>query len=496
MNTELKRATQALVPGGRFLAGFSGALLSLLVMGVIFYLSTYWSTTDQLPSSVPVHHDDYSNYGSGGNAWAWVWIRPFSTLLIQALTHFGPEWLIWSIRLLAVVFVFLNWKLLCEVVRPAYNWLVLILFAVACFASPVIVEYARYTGMVTHLLSGCFGVAAAWALLREISEPRRGYLPLSLLLLVLSVLAKEDFVVLYGVSAVYAVIRFPAGRARIIAWTGLALGICAVLIAGAKFMAASSFLGMSGSSSPYFIDATPWGIARTMWRYLLGAGHPAMHTHGILIALLFVCTAVAALWIAVRQKRLPTTAFLLVAMLSVMLPYSVLPNHVNAYYELIWLPLLLASVYAALHELTLPAASARANRRLSAGTLIFLLLVVLLSTVDYGKRSSIAAWYDEVGSSNRRVLQLLQSQREAINQAGKVCIVGANAFSPWYMHGGSYLTYVMDLHATWYLLIDPASTLQAGMQSGAGSSAGHTVVVDSRDKMPVPCLTIDLEQVK
>lgn len=494
MNTELKRPAQAQSPGGRLLADPTGALLALLVMGVIFYLSTYWATTNQLPSSVPVHHDDYSNYGSGGNAWAWVWIRPFSTLLIQILAQMGPEWLIWSIRLLAVVFVFLNWKLLCEVVRPAHNWLVLVLFAVACFASPVIVEYARYTGMITHLLSGCFGVAAAWAVLREGNYPRRGYLPLSLVLLVLSVLAKEDFVVLYGVSAVYLAIRSPAGRGRVIIWTGLALGICAVLIAGAKFMAASSFLGMSGSSSPYFVDATPWGIARTMWRYLLGAGHPAMHTHGILIAVAFVCTAVAALWLAVRHKRLPATAFLLIAMLSVMLPYSVLPNHVNAYYEVIWLPLLLASVYAALHELSLPAVSGGTNRRVSAGNFIFLLLIVLLSAVDASTRSSIAAWYDEVGSSNRRVLQLLQNQKVAINQAGSVCILGANAFSPWYMHGGTYLTHVMDLHATWYLLIDPTSSLQAGMLSGAGASSGHTVVVDSRDKMPVPCLTIDLEQ--
>lgn len=481
---------------GKWRNGTTTMLLALFLMGVVFYLSAYGLGAHYAPSAVPVHHDDYSNYGSGGNVWNWMWIRPFSTLLIQGLAQMGPEWLIWSIRLLSVVFVLLNWKLLCEVIRPANYWIALLLFAVACFATPVIAEYARYTGMVTHMLSGCFGMAAAWALLREVTRPGRGALQWSLLLLVLSVLAKEDFVVLYAVTAAYAVLQARGQRKRMIAWSGIALVISGLLIAGAKFMAASSFLGMSDTAAPYFIDATPTGIAHTIWRYLLGGGHPALGQHGRTICTVFVFVLVSTLVLILRTRAVPKTAYLLAAMLSVMLPYSVLPNHVNAYYELIWLPLLMAACYAALFELVQAFTSASERSAKVFATSIFLLLVTLVSLLDRNGRDSIVSWYDEVGMSNRHVLAALASQKDQINHVGKVCVSGADTFSPWYMHGGSYLDHVMGLHATWYVLADPVSPVYAGLVSGAASSAGKTIVVETTLGMPVDCVTVHLEALK
>ena len=170
---------------------FSWALLFL-----IFYCSAYLSVSPHPPSAIPVHHDDYTNYAAGGHAFVWSWSRPLSNFIIHLLARLGPEWLIWSIRLLTVTFVFLTWKLLCELARPRDYWTTLLLFGLASFATPIVVEYARYTGMITHLLSGCLGLAAVLFLFRGASRAGRGGLPLSAALLVSSALAKEDFVLL------------------------------------------------------------------------------------------------------------------------------------------------------------------------------------------------------------------------------------------------------------------------------------------------------------
>ena len=280
---------------------------------------------------------------------------------------------------------------------------------------------------------------------------------------------------------------------RVFGWGIAGLGICVLLIASSKFMAASSFLGMSGSASPYYIDASPRGVLRTMWLYLVGAGHPAMTNHGRLVAVIFVFSVLAIVALMVRRRSVPKSAYFIAASLSVILPYSLLPNHVNAYYELIWLPMIIGAGYMALTEVM--AEFSQFSPGLSANSAIvsFLLLVVALSATDYSSRRSIAGWYDNVATSNDKVIRLLLSQKINVNKAKDVCIVGANSFSPWYMHSGAYLSNVMGLHAIWHIAVDAASPLYAGMMVGANSSNGKTVLVSSAEQFPQLCLNIYFE---
>jgi len=463
-------------------------LVALVTFGVIFYISAYFSVSDLLPSSIPVHHDDYTNYAAGSVDWSWSWNRPLSTMLIHVLTQINPELLIWCVRLLTVTFVFFVWKLTCELYYPTYYWITLFLFAAGTLSLPVIVEYARYTGMVTHLLSGCFGMSSVYFLFREVRLPKQGYIYVSLVLLVLSALAKEDFVLFYAVSLTYAFLL--TNRKTLLAWGLAGLGVCALLIINAKFIAASSFLGESSAGSAYYINISLSSVFNTVWLYLSGAGHPAIADHGVIVSSLFVFVLLTAVGLTIYNKKVPVTAYFSVAILSIIAPYSVLPNHVNAYYEFLWLPMIIASGYIAVTELMKATASSSLVLNKFISITVFLSIISTFIIIDYPGRKSIAAWYDSIGLSNSKVFELLQSKKEKINEADDVCIIGANSFSPWYMHDGIYLEKVLNLNAKWYVFVEKKSSYYPGMITGRNK---NKEIISEQSKMnSISCVEINV----
>lgn len=468
-------------------------ILSFALVSAVFYLMAYYSVSDFLPGSIPVHHDDYTNYSSAAGGLAWSWIRPLSTWLIFVFSSLGPDWLIWAVRLFTATYVFLCWKILIEVLQPRQYWITLVLFALASLSSPIIAEYARYTGMMTHLMSGCLGLAAVYFLFKDDREDNDSWLYVSVMLLLLSTLAKEDFILFYVFSFVYVLFKSKKAieKRALIGLIGLSVSL--MMVAGAKFLAASSFLGASDAQSPYFIDTSPTSVATTVWRYLMGAGHPAMKVHGQIIATAMIFSSILALIVILRDRVIPKTLYVIGAALTLIAPYSVLPNHVNAYYELIWLPFIIGSVYVALAEAMNTSAATPPRAYLACA--FFAALCVPLNVVDTSGRSSVAHWYDAVGSDNAKVFMHLEDSKAAINAAPSVCVYGANAFSPWYMHSGQYLETVMGLHTVWNIVIDKSSSLYPGFQQGAASSKGRVVVSDTSEAN-ASCLKLSIAEPK
>ncbi|VVO02258.1 hypothetical protein PS718_02761 [Pseudomonas fluorescens] len=464
-------------------------ILTFALISAVFYYMAYYSVSDLLPGSVPVHHDDYTNYSSAAGGLALSWIRPLSTWLIYIFSSQGPDWLIWAVRFFTVTYVFLAWKILIEVVRPRQQWITLVLFALAALCSPIVAEYARYTGMVTHMMSGCLGLAAVYCLFKSERETNDGWLYASVALLVMSTLAKEDFILFYVFSYAYVMVKSkkPVKRRLLIGLTGLAISL--VMVAGAKFLAASSFLGASDAQSSYFIDTSITGVANTVWRYLTGAGHPAMIIHGKIIAAAFIFASIVALIVLVRDRQIPKSLYVVGATLTLIAPYSVLPNHVNAYYELIWLPFIIGAVFVSLAELLITGKPPVV--RSYAACALLAALALMLNVTDSPGRFSVAQWYDAVGADNEKILKQLADNKTAINEASSVCVYGANAFSPWYMHSGQYLETVMGLHTEWNVVADKSSALYPGFQQGAVSSKGRIHVIDAFDA-EANCLKLTL----
>jgi hypothetical protein len=301
-----------------------------------------------------------------------------------------------------------------------------------------------------------------------------------------SILAKEDFVLLYLLAAGYFALTIaPGWRVIGIALAGLPLGAAWLLLV--RMRAASSFLGVQDPASTYFLELSPASVATTIVRYLTSAGHPVLQWHGNLTVTVFAATLVAciAAW-AWREHR---PLFLLGAALAVMAPYTLLPNHVNPYYEMIWLPFiylaLVGAVSALLARLPGRAAQPGPRRALTVGFVVLLLAVV--ATVDLPGRRGVAAWYDERSAENAEDLDALQ-RHVAANPQPEVCVIGAGAFSPFYMHGANYLEAVLGLRRHWRVVVVPGSPLEAGLRTGETIGAGRISLVTAAQD----CSVVDL----
>ncbi|NWB95184.1 hypothetical protein HX882_04660 [Pseudomonas gingeri] len=466
-------------------------ILSFVLVSVVFYWMAYYSVSGLLPNSIPIHHDDYSNYSLLANGVAWSWIRPLSTWLIYLLSSLGPDWLIWTVRILTATYVFLCWKILIEVMQPRQYWITLALFAMASLSSPIVAEYARYTGMVTHMMSGCLGLAAVYCLFKDDREENDNWLYVSVALLLLSTLAKEDFILFYAFSFAYILLKSKKALKKrpLVGLVGLVISL--LIVAGSKFFAASPFLGISDAQSPYLVDISPSGVAATVWRYLRWDEHPVMAVHGRIISMALIFSSVVAMIVLLRDRTIPKTLYIVGAILTLIAPYSVLPNHVNPYYELIWLPFIITSVYVALTELLNMNTVTRLRTYLVCAALAAFAIPLYLT--DTPRRLNVAHWYDTQESNNTKVFKRLEDNKAAINASPSVCVYGANSFSPWYMHGGQYLDNVMDLHTKWNIVIDKTSPLYPGFLQGAAFSKGRIVVITSSD-MNTECLKLSLTE--
>jgi hypothetical protein len=475
-------------------------LVGWIVLALILYFSAYGSVSDVPPSSVPVHHDDYSLYAAAGEPFQLTWIRPLSYFLMSVLSGAGPEWLAWTVRALAITYVFLCWVLLQQVTEHKLNRLFMVVFGISVFASPMSVENTRYMGVLTQLLSGCLGVLSAVMVVKSVKAGKNDqsrpmeilWLLLSGLCITASTLAKEGFVLLFVVTTVYAVYRWrPSFRLHLSALSLFSF-ISAFLILAAKILADSSFLGVKDESSTYFVSINPISIFSTAWIYLTGSGHPAMRLSGICITLLTVLLIFWTIGRSIREKSVYPGLFLLVAAFSVMMPYCLLPNHVYPYYEILWLPLVLAALYSIMSEKN---GHEPGNKKLNVfikPSVVAIAVALVLSLAGYKGRQGIAAWYDRVAEDNLRVFSMIEANRMRIEQAMNVCVEGANTFSPWYLHGGGYLRTVKGLDAKWFVLSNERMPEYTGLKAGSDASRGRVTLVHDFKEAPINCVKIDL----
>lgn len=469
------------------------SLISFTLLLAVFYWAAYSSVSLLPPSSIPVHHDDYSNYAASFDNLS-LHIRPLSTLWITAFSSISPDALIWSVRLMSVMYVLLCLALFGMIDRENYHWLSALCFAVILFSSPMVAEYARYTGMVTHLISGCFGVFAVIFLRQALSYNKALFGWLATGCLLLSVMAKEDFLLLYALSYCYFCQSTLASKR--IRWIGFAgMPLSALLVIGFKVFSATQFLGVTDKNSTYYIDVTPISILKTAASYLSGAGHPALIHHGNVVVL--CVTAALLLGAAIRRKYGSPVLYFLGSAFAIMAPYTLLPNHVNAYYEYLWLPFVFFAVYAAVKGALLSIVASRkwtiALQVVPHAALIG--LAIMVAVFDYPGRRSVASWYDHNVIINSKVLGRIAEFAEKSKPNETICVIGANIFSPWYMHDGRYFQHVMGLHNKWRIYLQDDSPNATGFQTGTAASDGRVSVATFKTFAEDSCNALDLRLV-
>lgn len=462
-----------------------------LISFVVFYLGAYYSVSQFLPTAIPVHHDDYTNYALRFGHLSLA-VRPLSTFLIALFATVDPNALIWSTRILAVTYVFLCLCLFDLIEDKKILW-VSLMFCCLIFSSPMIGEYARYTGMITHLLSGCLGIMAI-LLLGRAFESNSVLLAVSASLCIgLSVLAKEDFVVLYLFSFCYfGLKKTSTNKVRLTGFVGLVFAILYMLVV--KYFSNTQFLGVLTEQSSYFINLHPVSLAKTVLTYLSGANHPAMIFHGNLVIVLFVMSIVLGLFI--NRESSSKLFYFIGCALCVIAPYSVLPNHVNAYYEFIWLPFLYFAGYFAINGVfaTVPTC-VKGHFVFGMALILFqIALAVFVVKNEIPGRKSVANWYDERAQSNTHVFSKILAGSKGNNERDIICIIGADRFSPWYMHDGGYLSSVMKLKNKWLVLLPDSSDELSGFKMGADASHGMVSIdSDLKSANPICSAVINLK---
>lgn len=420
-----------------------------ILLGIIFYIMTYISVGGFVPNAIPVHHDDYSNYARILSITDLSLVRPLSTFIIQVLSNIHPEVLIYGIRILTVSYVFLIFYLISEIFEIRINFIYKLIICIAIFSTPISIEYSRYTGMITHLISGNLAFLAIILLSRSLRVSKMYLLILSSVFMFLSVISKEDFILFYLGFILYFFIKNYSKKVINFKVTLIILvGIIFIfgVILFSKLAISSSFLGTIDKSSTYYLSIIPSSIIETIVKYLSGANHPSMLVHGQFVLLIFIFALFVNLYF-IRDNA--SGFFITFISVLIILPYSVLPNHINAYYEILWIPFIYIGFFIAIKNIF----NIVSSKLISISVCLISAFIFLgLLFVDFQPRKSIGNWYDTISKVNKNNIEKLLANKDVINTEKQVCILGADSFSPWFMHNGNYLKNVLGINSQWFVV--------------------------------------------
>lgn len=317
-----------------------------LVLLAIHFLINFGLLPANAIVSHPVHHDDYSGLAASIGEFRVLAPRPVWGLVNASIAELGSDRAYLALNLMLVACVFLSLKFVELFARGGRQLPTLGFIAggALAFGFAQIVDWTKYLGLLTNLCSALPGLAALCVIATIDNEPRRARSlgAVVLVLAALSFFAKEDFALpLLIATASLAFLR----RSR---WwavmTGALAGLFALAFAFNRVVGSVFISGMRSPSDPYYIDFAPLSIASTFARTLLGSAHARW-------VVVFALAATLLALVARRADRALTLklAALVAIPLSLLAPYSILPNHVFGYYAFVCIAMLSATLVVAVY---------------------------------------------------------------------------------------------------------------------------------------------------
>jgi hypothetical protein len=396
--------------------------------------------------ATPVHHDDFSNLAHTKYMW-YAW-RPVSYEVLLTLSQLGISVYYSTLHVLIIVYAFLS---LCVLRRllgvPNLPALVLLPVAAAMLSYERTVEYSKYTGLITNLLSGVFAVSAM-ALMVACAMPRKGppspgYITVAAVWMsaALSFWSKEDFLPPVLFLAAYLTWQIHAdgrleSRSLVRRWfvmlAGLAVEMVLLFLYNRDVHSAFTE-SVSGSYKP---DFALLSILRTAFTYIV-------MTPGAKMA--FLLAASTLVWNCFASNPIQWSrllAFLALAS-AIALPYLCLPNHVFPYYALNWTVWEAGGGLLAIWKLW-------PGKR--SGAAIAILAVACLIVTQPG-RAVISVWYSERAEVNRNILKSLATHRAGLEPYPAVVVEGAPLYGPWFGNTGDFLKNRLHLDHVWLVRV-------------------------------------------
>ena len=148
----LKTPTPVDTSGVRLWRDFAAFVSAYILIFIVLCPGTRFIAT-------PANHDDFSNLGHAAYMW-YAW-RPVSYTVLLTLSQLGTSVYYSALHVLVIVYAFLSMCVLRRLLDTRGVPLIALLpVAAAMLGYEHIVEYSRYTGLITNLLSGVFAFCA------------------------------------------------------------------------------------------------------------------------------------------------------------------------------------------------------------------------------------------------------------------------------------------------------------------------------------------------
>lgn len=315
-----------------------------LVLAGLHFLLTFALLPDNVLVGHPIHHDDYANLAKGVRDANLRGVRPVSALVIAAVADLGPQFAYAAQNLLVLLCLWLVLRFVELFVRdgrplPLAGYASA---AIIALAFPPVVDWTRYFGLLTNLSSASFGLAAMATMAWMAQRPPRfvALAPLLLVLVALSVLAKEDFALPMVLTAA-AIAVTGGGRQWLLATCGVGVLFALALLynraVGSVFVS-----GARAPDDPYYMDFSPLSLWSSLARMLFEPGYSRM-----LLWITLAVLAVAVLRTLPRRAQALRLVALPAIALSLLAPYAIFPNHAFVYYAFLPVMMLACSLAAA-----------------------------------------------------------------------------------------------------------------------------------------------------
>jgi hypothetical protein len=400
------------------------------------------------------HHDDFYfppglSYDGHSLVEKLQWPRPLGFLAMEVLGKLGLKGYLFVLVLVTLANAALTMSLARRIFGQPISWFMALAYCILLFAHPDF--YVDYLHDAFGTLSYFYLILAmyAWYSYRETNQARW---PVICAMLILAIgFTKET----YFVSAlVFWVIQayFCRGAQRRMSTLMLA-GSCMFFAAGlgANAYSMKFFLHLkTDATSPYHVSLAPAAVARGFWFYLSRLSHPASN--------MLAAGGIAVLYR--RREQMIMANALVVVGVCALLPYSVLPNHLDSMYAwtgaaLAFSPVLFFSRPFNRQEIWRTAA-------VYAGVAALAFLSIRTSTAQYDEHR----WTIAQEKINRNIIDSYPALKGLDGSARKVLVTGLDMpFHPF--HTASYIRAEFGVGREWTVLIpeNAAAKSEAPVQS-------------------------------
>jgi len=399
----------------------------------------------------PIYMDDYKAFAYTFQSISWAHPRPIMFLIAPLFASLGITGIYFTMIFGDILICTLTLYFIEKFLNAPLKVFWILCYGIVLFSFPFILDVSKFLGLLINITSSFFGIVSLILLLAALREHKIKFYILSGLFYCLTLYTKEDFILPNFVLLTYLMFfesHDKNHRKSLVLFTCFSLIAVISLFAYNKYVAHSVFTGMGSNEPPYFVNTHVSSILLTTWNYL--TSHPYLSL--LFTSAISIFIALIALSSSTKQFSLLTLTTLLIIVLTLIAPYSVLPNHFCYFYIFNWLSFETAFIFYGISILI------HKFKRLYQH-LTFFIFSLLFMVISYPHRESSALMYEKAQTLNRNIIHSLNLHYKELNKEKLIGVTGpgVQSFSPWAICQGEYLQFVLNLTPHWILFIDNPS---------------------------------------